>query len=91
MISKDTAIDNLIKVCREVCDQNMVNFGRGRQLADWASVYRVAAYKLCDLLHADPRETFTREDIEALAASTGYELPRRLVCSAFDESWRKQK
>ena len=91
MISKDTAIDNLIKVCREVCDQNMVNYGRGRQLADWASVYRVAAYRLCDLLHKDPRAEFTREDIEALAASTGYELPRRLVCSVFDESWRKAK
>ena len=91
MITKDKAIDNLIKTVRDVCDQNIVNFGRGRQLADWASVYRVAAYKLADLIHADPRETFTREEIEALAASTGYELPRRLVCSVFDESWRKQK
>lgn len=91
MITKDKAIDNLIKVCREVCDQNIVNFGRGRQLADWASVYRVAAYKLCDLIHADPRTEFTREDIEEMAKATGYEVPRRLVCSAFDESWRKAK
>lgn len=91
MISKDTAIDNLIKTVRDVCDQNTVNYGRGRQLADWASVYRVAADKLCNLLHKDPRAEFTREEIEALAASTGYEVPRRLVCSVFDESWRKQK